>query len=231
MEAETSHPQDGARSADDRTNDRMETAAAPRLDLSLAAHRADVRPPLKPFGAGQKTNPFFGAATPKFPAQRFSSHTAAPAPAAQQTKGRTMSDRFSSDRMAAFSPQVAKRVADIPNLTIARGDADMDGKRLVIGKQIRMSGEISGCEKLVVEGKVEATLSDVKSIEVTANGTFKGNAEVESAVIAGTYEGSLKVNGHLEIAPSGTVKGGVSYKTIAVANGGKLLGSIESIEG
>ncbi len=142
-----------------------------------------------------------------------------------------MSDRFNTDRMAAFTPQVQKRVADIPNLTAVRTtEADLDGKRLVIGKQIRMSGEISGCEKLVVEGTVEATISDVKSIEVTANGTFKGNADVESAVIAGTYEGSLKVHGHLEIAPSGVVKGGVRYKTIAVANGGKLLGTIETID-
>lgn len=142
-----------------------------------------------------------------------------------------MSDRFNTDRMAAFTPQVQKRVADIPNLTTVRSAEELDGKRLVIGKQIRMSGEIAGCDKLVIEGKVEATISEVKSIEVTANGTFKGNAEVDSAVIAGIYEGSLKVNGHLEIATSGVVKGGVSYKTIAVANGGKLLGSIESIEG
>ena len=146
-----------------------------------------------------------------------------------------MSDKFSSDRMAAFTPQISKRVADIPNLAapfgaVARGaEADTDGKRLVIGKQIRMSGEISGCERLVVEGKVEANLSDVKSIEVTANGTFKGNAEVDNAVIAGTYEGNLKVNGHLEIAPSGVVKGDVSYKTIAVANGGRLTGIIETL--
>jgi cytoskeletal protein CcmA (bactofilin family) len=229
VKAETQQPHDGVQSADAR----MDTADAPRIELSLAARRDEVRPPLKPFGAGQKTNPFFGAPARPFPAPTFSSSSsAAPAPAAEKTKGRTMSDRFSSDRMAAFSPQVAKRVADIPNLTIARGsDTDMDGKRLVIGKQIRMSGEISGCDKLVVEGTVDATLSEVKAIEVTVNGTFKGNAEVESAVIAGTYEGSLKVNGHLEIAPSGVVKGGVSYKTIAVANGGKLLGSIESIEG
>ncbi len=143
-----------------------------------------------------------------------------------------MSDRFNTDRMAAFTPQVQKRVADIPNLTAVRSpEADLEGKRLVIGKQVRMSGEIAGCEKLVVEGTVEASISEVKSIEVTANGTFKGNAEVENAVIAGTYEGSLKVNGHLEIAASGVVKGGVSYRTIAVANGGKLLGSIETIEG
>jgi len=73
-------------------------------------------------------------------------------------------------------------------------------------------------------------LSDVKSIEITANGTFKGNAEVDSAIIAGIYEGSLKVHGHLEIAPSGIVKGGVSYKTIAVANGGRLQGSIETLD-
>ncbi len=142
-----------------------------------------------------------------------------------------MSDRFNTDRMAAFTPQIPKRVADIPNLAAVRGaDADIDGKRLVIGKQIRMSGEISGCERLVVEGKVEANLSEVKSIEITANGSIKGNAEVDSAVIAGTYEGNLKVNGHLEIAPSGIVKGGVSYKTIAVANGGRIQGSIETID-
>ncbi len=141
-----------------------------------------------------------------------------------------MSDRFSTDRMAAFAPAIPKRVADIPNLTAVRGaDVDADGKRLVIGKQIRMSGEISGCEKLIIEGTVEAALSGVKSIDVTANGTFKGTAEVDSAVIAGTCEGTLKVNGHLEVAASGVVKGSVSYKTIAVANGGRLLGTIESI--
>ena len=141
-----------------------------------------------------------------------------------------MSDKFSSDRMAAFAPQISKRVADIPNLTGLRGtEADIDGKRLIIGKQIRMTGEISGCEKLLAEGAVEANLTEVKSVEVTANGTFKGNAEVDSAVIAGHYEGNLKVLSHLEIAASGVVKSAVSYKTIAVANGGKIHGSIETI--
>lgn len=215
VEAEKSEPEIGADSRDD----------VPRIDLSRAARQSTVRPPLKPFGAkpGPKANPFFGAPAPIIAPSK---------PAEAKPKGRAMSERFNPDRMAAFSPQVAKRMADIPNLTIARGgEADADGKRLIIGKQIRMSGEISGCEKLVVEGKVDANLSDVKSIEVTVNGTFTGKAEVDSAVIAGAYEGTLKVNGHLEIAPSGVVKGSVSYKTIVVANGGKLLGSIESIDG
>ena len=81
-----------------------------------------------------------------------------------------------------------------------------------------------------MEGHADAKLSEVKSIEVTVNGNFKGDAEVDTAVIAGTFEGSLKVRGHLEIASSGVVKGNVSYKTIAVASGGRVLGSIETID-
>jgi cytoskeletal protein CcmA (bactofilin family) len=185
---------------------------SPRLDLSVAALRRDgLRPPIRPFSA--KT---------KFKTQLFRSTLA---------KGRSMSDRFSSDRMAAFTPQIPRRVADIPNPASMRAaEADNDGKRLVIGRQITMSGEISGCERLVVEGKVDAKLNEVKSLEVTANGSFKGSADVESAIVAGTYDGTLKVRGHLEIAGTGIVKGAVSYKTIAVANGGKVQGSIETID-
>lgn len=189
-------------------------AGSPHIAVAQGWRASVVRPPAKPFGARPvaKSNPFFGK---------------------PQAGGIEMSDKFSSqDRMAAFTQPAAKRMVDIPNLATARGlDPDMDGKRLVIGKQIRMSGEIAGCERLVVEGTVEAKISDVKFIELTANGTFKGSAVVEGAVIAGTFEGDLKVSGHLEIAPSGVVKGSVAYKTIAVGNGGKLLGSIESIDG
>ena len=47
-----------------------------------------------------------------------------------------------------------------------------------------IKGEIAGAERLVGEGQVDATLSDVKSLEIAAGGTFKGSAEVDSAVIA-----------------------------------------------
>lgn len=140
-----------------------------------------------------------------------------------------MSDRFSSDRMAAFNPQIPRRVADIPNPAVMRGGDDAEGKRLIVGKQVHITGEISGCERLVVDGHVDAKVSGVKALDVTANGTFKGSSEVDSASVAGTYDGDLKVNGHLEIAASGVVTGKVSYKTIAVANGGRLQGAIETL--
>lgn len=186
-----------------------ESQASPRLALTQGPVDQDLRPPMKPFNA-----------KPLFKSHLFTK--------TKVNQGKMMSDRFSSDRMAAFSPQIPRRVADIPNPAAVRAAAaESDGRSLIVGKAIRMKGEIAGCERLVIEGQVDATLSEVKSIEVTASGQFKGTAEVETAVIAGVYEGSLRVAGHLEVASTGAIKGSVSYKTIMVANGGKLEGTIE----
>lgn len=153
-----------------------------------------------------------------------------------EKKGENMSERFIAERLlsdrggSTFNPHIPRRVLDIPSPGAAKStEADMDGKRLVIGRAVTLSGEISGCERLIVEGKVDATLRDVKTLEVGAQGTFKGDATVETAVIAGTFEGKLSVSVHLDIGPGAVVKGTVSYGTIAVANGGKLLGTIESV--
>lgn len=182
---------------------------SPHLDLSKAA-RSDVRPPARAFSARPLK-------------KRGLFHTS------MLTRETPMSDRFSSDRMAAFNPQVPRRVADIPNPSTMRSGEDPEGKRLIVGKLVTIKGEIEGCERLIVDGHVDAKVSGVKTLDVTANGTFKGAAEVDSASIAGTYDGDLKVNGHLEISASGVVTGKVSYKTIAVANGGRLQGAIETL--
>ena len=67
-----------------------------------------------------------------------------------------------------------------------------------------------------------------RRIQTSTNGTFKRNAAVETAMVSGSFEGTLKVSGHLDVGPGATVKGTVSYGTITVASGGKLLGTIES---
>jgi cytoskeletal protein CcmA (bactofilin family) len=155
----------------------------------------------------------------------------------REAKGENMSERFIAERLTSdrasstFNPQVPRRVPDIPNLGTLKGsEADMEGKRLLVGKAVSLCGEIGGCERLVIEGKVDVTLNDVKTLEVGAQGVFKGTAAVEAAIIAGTFEGTLKVSGHLEVGPGAVVKGTVSYGTIAVASGGKLLGTIASLE-
>ncbi len=150
---------------------------------------------------------------------------------------RQSGDRSFIERMgvmaptANFTPPPHRRATEIPNLNAARAlDAAHDSKKFNIGKHIKVTGEISGCERLVVEGEVDAIMTGVNTLEVTTIGRARGTAEVESAVICGSFDGTLIVRGHLDIPAGGAVRGTISYKSVTVANGAKLSGNITVFE-
>ena len=108
---------------------------------------------------------------------------------------------------------------------------DEPGKRLIVGHGISLSGEITACDRLVVDGSVQVTLNQTRAIEITESGRFtNGKAEVEEAEISGVYEGDLTVRNRLLIRSTGQVKGTVRYGEIEVERGGRISGSISMLE-
>ncbi len=101
---------------------------------------------------------------------------------------------------------------------------------LTVGHDIHMKGEISTCDRLVIEGSVDAELKEVHTVEIAQTGSFKGSAEIEDAEISGSFEGDLIVNGRLIIYSSGKVSGNVSYGEIEIERGGQLSGAIKTVE-
>ena len=104
-------------------------------------------------------------------------------------------------------------------------------KRLTVGKGISLDGKISSCDRLVVDGKVEAELQDCHTVEITENGTFKGAAEIANAEISGNYEGSLTVRDNLLIRSTGHVSGTVRYGKLHIEDGGEINGDVKSLAG
>jgi len=125
-----------------------------------------------------------------------------------------------------------RRLPDITAPTARRTETrppvETDSKRLHVGREIVLTGEIKACERLVVEGRVEAALSDIRIIEITDTGVLKGKAQVESADIAGRFDGDLVVQNHLSIRATGRVSGSVRYGSIEIERGGTIAGQIES---
>ena len=111
-----------------------------------------------------------------------------------------------------------------------RGPASVEGRKLVVGREICLSGEIKTCEKLVVEGKVEADLSDSHSLEISEPGLFKGNAKVEDCEVSGTFEGELTVTGTLVLTPTARVTGKIRYANLIVSPGARLRGDIDALD-
>ncbi len=105
-----------------------------------------------------------------------------------------------------------------------------DARRvLTVGPEILMKGEVTTCDRLVIEGKVDANVNDVQIMELAESGSFKGTAQVEYAEISGVFEGDLVVKARLIIYASGKVRGKVTYGEIEIERGGELTGEIKTI--
>lgn len=104
-------------------------------------------------------------------------------------------------------------------------------RTLVVGREIVLSGEISACDRLVVEGTVKANIKDCRDIAISEGGLFTGSASVESAEIRGRFEGELTVSGRLLIRAPGQVSAAVRYGEIEIERGGRLSGHVDATEG
>lgn len=104
--------------------------------------------------------------------------------------------------------------------------APTESKKLIVGREIVLSGQITSCDRLVVEGRVEASLTETRGIEIAETGHFKGSAEIESAEIAGRYEGTLTVRERLFIRATGKISGKITYGQIEIEPGGEIAGEV-----
>ena len=102
-----------------------------------------------------------------------------------------------------------------------------DDRKLTVGKGLSVAGEITSCDILVVEGKVEAKLSDGKLLEIAEAGQFRGSVEIENADIAGRFDGQLVVHGRLTVRSTGRISGMVKYGELEINAGGQIIGELQ----
>ena len=102
-----------------------------------------------------------------------------------------------------------------------------DGKELIVGREIVLKGGISSCDRLVVEGKVEAVMKDCREIEIAETGTFKGQVEFDRADISGVFEGELTAREHLVVRSTGRIRGKVTFGELEIERGGQVVGDIQ----
>ena len=104
-----------------------------------------------------------------------------------------------------------------------------DSGTLVIGRQIVLSGEVTSCTRLVVEGTIKANIKECRDIAIAQGGLFSGSASVQSADISGRFEGELKVSERLLIRAPGLVSGTIEYGELEVERGGRVAGNVSAV--
>ncbi len=114
----------------------------------------------------------------------------------------------------------AQRNAPLPPRTT-------EAKTAVIGPQVRINGELSGEEDVVIEGRVEGKVTVTKSLRVGQNAQVNAEIRAHSVVIAGRVVGNVTAVERIEILPSGSLEGNIRSPKIAIAEGAQFKGSVD----
>lgn len=132
---------------------------------------------------------------------------------------------------SGLEPQQLERSFSEPKSTPAPAPAQEESSRskLIVGPDIKLKGvEITDCDTLVVEGRVEASM-DSRVVQIAKNGVFTGNATMDVAEIWGTFEGQLTVRQQLVIYETGRVSGQIRYGRIRIEEGGEVSGDVSNL--
>jgi len=176
--------------------------------VDQSEEKVEQLPPLKPFSSK-------------------GTHASAPPPSKP-----AVPNAASSGTSPGYRPDLAaRRLMDIPGATPRRGDQRnfQDPRTLTVGREISLRGEITSCEVLVVEGQVDAKVTEARTLEVAATGVFTGTAHVEEAFISGEFDGELYAYKTLTVRTGGRIKGDVRYGRIVIEEGGEIAGSMSSL--
>lgn len=134
----------------------------------------------------------------------------------------------STARNDTSTPSPAPETAAAPDVTAAV-TPEPKGSKLIVGPDIKLKGaEITDCDTLVVEGRVEASM-DSRVIQIAENGSFHGTVGIDVAEIRGRFDGELTARKQLVIHATGRVSGKIRYGSIIVEQGAEIAGDIGTL--
>lgn len=159
--------------------------------------------------------------SPNAAAERTTPAPAIPGTPASESAGRPTVTQFRPEPVRKPAEHAAIRPGSLrPSLEAG------EGSKLIVGRDIRLKGEITACDTLIVEGRIEASM-DSRVIQVAESGIFKGEASVDQAEIRGRFEGTLMVRDYLLVCATGRITGTVRYGQIEIERGGEIGGDVQ----
>lgn len=97
-----------------------------------------------------------------------------------------------------------------------------------IGASIRIKGDVSGDEDLVIQGHVEGTIAlQGHNVTISKSGKVKANIVANQIIVEGELEGDMNGDEKVVIRATGNVRGNIVAPRVTLEDGAMFKGSIE----
>lgn len=104
--------------------------------------------------------------------------------------------------------------------------ADLSSSQTVIGTKACFTGEISGEEDVVIQGRLEGNARVERKVTVAASGEVRGDLDARTVVVAGRVFGQIRAAERAELLATASVEGNVNAPKVVIAEGAQLQGSV-----
>jgi cytoskeletal protein CcmA (bactofilin family) len=97
----------------------------------------------------------------------------------------------------------------------------------ILGPTLYFKGELSAEEDLLIQGRVEGSITHTQRLTVGPQGTVKANIKAALIVVEGTVDGDLHADRSVVVKDSATVCGNIHAPTVSIMEGADFTGSID----
>jgi cytoskeletal protein CcmA (bactofilin family) len=131
----------------------------------------------------------------------------------------------------APAPVPVKEQAYTPPAPVKRAEPESARGTAVIGKAMRIKGEIYSQEDLYVDGEIEGTL-ELKEhcLTIGPNGKARSTIKAREAVVMGTIHGNVEARDKIAIRKDGRLVGDIKTAGIIIEDGAYFKGSIDIVK-
>ena len=101
-----------------------------------------------------------------------------------------------------------------------------------IGKSIVISGEVKGGEDLIVDGRVEGTITLAENrLTIGPNASVAADLTAKDVLIMGHVRGNVVANGRVELRAGCSVEGDIRALRLAVEDNAVFRGKVDLTQG
>ena len=116
-----------------------------------------------------------------------------------------------------------------PEENKVQGNSEMinNDRPSVIGRSMKLKGNISAEEEILIEGRVDGTIKMKHNVIVGKSGKVKADITAREVIIKGEVNGNVHGTVKVEIVPGGVLNGDIISEKVVLAEGAKFKGNID----
>jgi len=104
-----------------------------------------------------------------------------------------------------------------------------EGSPTVIGKSVRIQGEVTGSEDLYLDGEIDGTITLAESrFTVGPNANVLADVQAQDVIVFGRVEGNIQATGRVELRQSATVIGNIFAARLSIEESAAVSGKVET---